>query len=51
VLTTMQLDECAFGALRAGASGFLPKGTPPADIIRAIRLTAAGDAITGTRPR
>jgi DNA-binding NarL/FixJ family response regulator len=45
VLTTFQLDEYVFGALRAGASGFLLKDTPPADIIRAIRLVAAGDAM------
>ena len=45
VLTTFQLDEYVFGALRAGASGFLLKDTPSADIIRAIRLVAAGDAL------
>jgi DNA-binding NarL/FixJ family response regulator len=45
VLTTFQLDEYVFGALRAGASGFLLKDTPPADIIRAVRLVAAGDAM------
>ncbi len=45
VLTTFQLDEYVFGALRAGASGFLLKDTPPVDIIRAIRLVAAGDAM------
>jgi DNA-binding NarL/FixJ family response regulator len=45
VLTTFHLDEYVFGALRAGASGFLLKDTPPADIISAVRLAAAGDAI------
>ena len=45
VLTTFQLDEYVFGALRAGASGFLLKDTPPVDIIRAIRLMAAGEAM------
>jgi DNA-binding NarL/FixJ family response regulator len=45
VLTTFQLDEYVFGALGAGASGFLLKDTPPADIIRAVRLVAAGDAM------
>ena len=45
VLTTFQLDEYVFGALRAGASGFLLKDTPPIDIIRAIRLIAAGEAM------
>jgi DNA-binding NarL/FixJ family response regulator len=45
VLTTFQLDEYVFGALGAGASGFLLKDAPPADIIRAVRLVAAGDAM------
>ena len=45
VLTTFQLDEYVFGALRAGASGFLLKDTPPADIAGAVRLVAAGDAM------
>ena len=45
VLTTFQADEQVVAALRAGASGFLVKDTPPADIINAIRVVAAGDAI------
>jgi DNA-binding NarL/FixJ family response regulator len=45
VLTTFHLDDYVFGALRAGAGGFLLKDTPPADIIQAIRLVAAGDAM------
>ena len=45
VLTTFHLDEYVFGALQAGASGFLLKDTPPADIIRAIRLVAVGEAM------
>jgi len=45
VLTTFHLDEYVFGALRAGASGFLLKDTPPADIVQAVRLVAAGDAM------
>ena len=45
VLTTFHLDEYVFGALRAGASGFLLKDTPPTDIIRAVRLVAAGEAM------
>ena len=45
VLTTFQADEHVVAALRAGASGFLVKDTPPADIIDAVRLVAAGDAI------
>jgi DNA-binding NarL/FixJ family response regulator len=45
VLTTYQADEHVVAALRAGASGFLVKDTPPADIINAVRLVTAGDAI------
>lgn len=45
VLTTFHLDEYVFGALRAGASGFLLKDTPPTDIVHAVRLVAAGDAM------
>lgn len=45
VLTTFELDEYVFGALRAGASGFLLKGGEPADLLSAIRLVAAGDAL------
>lgn len=45
VLTTFQADEHVVAALRAGASGFLVKDTPPGDILAAIRLVAAGDAI------
>jgi DNA-binding NarL/FixJ family response regulator len=45
VLTTFQADEQVVGALRAGASGFLVKDTPPLDIINAVRLVAAGQAI------
>jgi DNA-binding NarL/FixJ family response regulator len=45
VLTTFQANEQVLAALRAGASGFLVKDTPPTDIINAVRLVAAGDAI------
>jgi DNA-binding NarL/FixJ family response regulator len=45
ILTTFDLDEYVFGALRAGASGFLLKDTPPADLLAAIRVVAAGDAL------
>jgi DNA-binding NarL/FixJ family response regulator len=45
VLTTFHADEQVVAALRAGASGFLVKDTPPAEIIHAVRLVAAGDAI------
>jgi DNA-binding NarL/FixJ family response regulator len=45
VLTTFEIDEYVFGALRAGASGFLLKGGTPADLLAAIRLVAAGEAL------
>ena len=45
VLTTFQADEQVMSALRAGASGFLVKDTPPAEIINAVRVVASGDAI------
>jgi DNA-binding NarL/FixJ family response regulator len=45
VLTTFHADEQVMSALRAGASGFLVKDTPPAQIINAIRVVASGDAI------
>ena len=45
VLTTFQADEQVMSALRAGASGFLVKDTPPTEIISAVRLVASGDAI------
>jgi DNA-binding NarL/FixJ family response regulator len=43
VLTTFDADEYVLRALRAGASGFLMKHTPPADIVRAVRAVAAGE--------
>jgi DNA-binding NarL/FixJ family response regulator len=45
VLTTYDLDEYVYAALRAGASGFLLKDTPPADLLAAIRVIAAGEAL------
>jgi DNA-binding NarL/FixJ family response regulator len=45
VLTTSGLDRYVFAALRAGASGFLLKDTPPGDLLAAIRVVAAGDAL------
>ena len=45
VLTTFELDDYVFGALRAGASGFLLKGGQPADLVTAIRVVAGGDAL------
>ena len=45
VLTTFELDEYVFGALRAGASGFLLKGGEPADLVHAIRVVAGGESL------
>jgi DNA-binding NarL/FixJ family response regulator len=45
VLTTFHLDEYVLHALRAGASGFLLKDSPPTDIMHAVRLVAAGEAM------
>jgi DNA-binding NarL/FixJ family response regulator len=45
VLTTFELDEYVFEALRAGASGFLIKDSEPADILRAVRVVAAGESL------
>lgn len=45
VLTTFELDEYVFTALREGAAGFLVKDTEPADLIRAVRVVAAGEAL------
>ena len=45
ILTTFDLDDYVFAALRAGASGFLLKDTLPADLITAIRVVAAGEAL------
>jgi DNA-binding NarL/FixJ family response regulator len=45
VLTTFDLDEYVFEALRAGAAGFLLKDTEPVDLLRAVRSAAAGDAL------
>ena len=45
VLTTFELDEYVFAALRAGASGFLGKDIDPDDLLEAIRVVAGGDAL------
>jgi DNA-binding NarL/FixJ family response regulator len=49
VLTTFELDEYVFGALRAGAAGFLLKDIEPADLVVAVRIVAAGDALLAPR--
>ncbi|MHB1089330.1 MAG: response regulator [Acidimicrobiales bacterium] len=45
ILTTFDLDDYVYSALRAGASGFLLKDSPPEDLLDAIRVIAAGDAL------
>ena len=45
ILTTFDLDEYVFAALRAGASGFMLKDTPPAELLAGIRLVATGEAL------
>jgi DNA-binding NarL/FixJ family response regulator len=45
VLTTFDVDEYVFEALRAGASGFMLKDTEPADLLQAVRVVATGDAL------
>ena len=52
ILTTFDLDEFVFAGLKAGASGFLLKDEPPAELLTAIRVVAGGDAViapTATR--
>jgi len=49
ILTTFDLDEYAFAALRVGASGFLLKDARPAELIGAIRAVASGDAVVSPR--
>jgi DNA-binding NarL/FixJ family response regulator len=49
VLTTFELDEYVFEALRVGASGFLVKDTEPADLVQAVRVVARGDALLSPR--
>jgi DNA-binding NarL/FixJ family response regulator len=45
VLTTFEVDEYVFEALRSGASGFLVKDTEPVELLRAVRVVAAGEAL------
>ncbi|HLX49329.1 MAG TPA: response regulator transcription factor [Streptosporangiaceae bacterium] len=49
VLTTFDVDEYAFGALQAGASGFLLKDVRPGEVVAAIRTVASGDAVVSPR--
>ena len=49
VLTTFDVDEYAFGALRAGASGFLLKDVRPAELVAAVKTVASGDAVVSPR--
>jgi DNA-binding NarL/FixJ family response regulator len=45
ILTTFSLDEYVFEAIRSGASGFLVKDTDPAELLQAVRVVAAGEAL------
>ena len=45
ILTTFELDEYVFEAVRAGASGFLVKHTEPVELVKAVRVVATGDAL------
>jgi DNA-binding NarL/FixJ family response regulator len=45
ILTTFELDEYVFDAIRSGAAGFLVKDTKPADLIEAVRVVAGGEAL------
>jgi DNA-binding NarL/FixJ family response regulator len=49
ILTTFELDEYLFDALRFGASGFLVKDTEPADLVTAVRVVATGDGLLSPR--
>jgi DNA-binding NarL/FixJ family response regulator len=49
VVTTFDIDDYVFQALRAGASGFLLKNAPPEDLVRAVRVVAAGDSLLAPR--
>jgi RNA polymerase sigma factor (sigma-70 family) len=49
MLTTFELDQYIYGALRAGASGFLLKDTLPDDLLNAVRVIAAGEALLAPR--
>ncbi|MEU8657219.1 response regulator transcription factor [Actinoplanes philippinensis] len=49
ILTTFDLDEYAFNGLRAGASGFLLKDAPSAELVKAVRTVAGGEAVVSPR--
>ncbi|MEU7899976.1 response regulator transcription factor [Nonomuraea sp. NPDC049152] len=49
ILTTFDLDEYVYSALRAGASGFLLKDAPPDDLLKAIRVVASGETLLAPR--
>jgi DNA-binding NarL/FixJ family response regulator len=45
ILTTVELDEYVFEAIRSGAAGFLVKDTKPDELVQAVRVVAGGDAL------
>jgi DNA-binding NarL/FixJ family response regulator len=49
IVTTFDIDEYVYEALRAGASGFLLKNAPPEELVRAVRVIAAGDSLLAPR--
>jgi len=49
ILTTYEADDYVYQALRAGAAGFLIKDTEPADLVQAVRIVAAGEALLSPR--
>ena len=51
VLTTFEVDEYVFQAMRAGAAGFVLKRVPPADLVEAVRVVAAGNRYCSPCPR
>jgi DNA-binding NarL/FixJ family response regulator len=49
IVTTFEIDLCVFETLQAGASGFVLKDAEPAELLRAVRVVAAGEALLSPR--